>query len=134
MYYVDTSVLVSALTVEAGSQAARNGWRSGVREVFVSHWMATEFSSSLSIKKSRGNRTGAARDVLLAKYDEWTQQVFRVLPVSREDFDFRDQTCQPRRKRLAQRWGPACFHRPQPRPAIVYVGQGCPRPGFSAWT
>ncbi|WP_313928267.1 type II toxin-antitoxin system VapC family toxin [Pseudoxanthomonas sp.] len=89
MYYVDTSVLVSALTVEAGSQAARE-WLAERRpgEVFVSHWTATEFSSSLSIKQRRGEIARVQRDVLLAKYDEWTQQVFRVLPVSREDFDF----------------------------------------------
>jgi len=51
MHYVDTSVIVAALTIEERTPAAQ-AWLYGraAPELLISDWVITEFSSALSLK------------------------------------------------------------------------------------
>lgn len=85
--YIDTSVLVSALTEEVYS-ARTDKWfadQSGARFV-TSDWGITEFSSALSIKVRMGRLTAEGRNKVLRVFAAITNSSFEVLPVSRENF------------------------------------------------
>lgn len=68
MIYLDTSVLVSALTSETATLRAQDVLRRGnVDTLCVSHWSITEFSSAISVKERTGQVTalesGRAREI-----------------------------------------------------------------------
>jgi uncharacterized protein len=86
--YVDTSVIVAALTMEAHSERAI-GWlldqSPGV--LVISPWVETEFASAIGIKR-RAN-TFSARDFGTASsaFQKLVRDYCTVIPVNRRHFD-----------------------------------------------
>jgi predicted nucleic acid-binding protein len=86
--YVDTSILVAALTGEPGTAAAQ-GWLAaqGKRTLAVSDWCLAEFSAALSLKLRRRELNVSLRNESLAKFSALIEESLLVLPV--EPLDFR---------------------------------------------
>ena len=87
MLYLDTSVLVSALTNEADTAAVQI-WLSEQdrRDLTVSDWVVTEFSSALSIKLRTGQLGPEHRAAALATFTRLAAETLRILPVERASF------------------------------------------------
>jgi uncharacterized protein len=85
--YLDTSVLVAALTNEAATsrvQAWFGAQRAG--EFAISDWVLTEFSSALSIKMRTGAIGAANRADALAALTTLTADSFLLLSITGEQF------------------------------------------------
>jgi hypothetical protein len=82
-----TSLLVAALTNEAET-ARMQSWLSQQAEdnLVISDWVATEFSSALSVKLRAGNIEAAHRAEALAMFTRLAADSFTVVPVSRAQF------------------------------------------------
>ena len=87
MPYIDTSILVAALTNEAatlrmqiwlGEQAAG--------DLTISEWVATEFSAALSIKIRMGQIEARHRAEALAAFTRLSVYSFGTLPISGAQF------------------------------------------------
>ena len=87
MLYLDTSLLVAALTNEAETERMQH-WLGQQREgdLAVSDWLATEFSSALSIKLRTGQIMTGDRAEALAMFTRLATDSFIVMPVSRLQF------------------------------------------------
>lgn len=87
MIYLDTSVLVAALTREASTERIQ-GWLAQQRpeELTVSRWGVTEFSSALSIKLRTGQIELQHRAEALAAFNRLVAETFTVLPVRATHF------------------------------------------------
>jgi predicted nucleic acid-binding protein len=87
MLYLDTSLLVAALTNEAETEHMQR-WlgQQQVDELAISDWVATEFSSALSIKLRSGHIEAAHRAAALATFARLAADSFSVIPVSRLQF------------------------------------------------
>jgi hypothetical protein len=87
MVYVDTSVLVAALTNEARTQEVQE-WLATQPpgELTISDWVTTEFSGALSMKVRTGQLGLSHRARVLAVFTRLVTESFSVFPVSREDF------------------------------------------------
>ncbi|HXE23989.1 MAG TPA: type II toxin-antitoxin system VapC family toxin [Roseiarcus sp.] len=87
MLYVDTSVIVSALTNEADTVLSQT-WlaRQEASELTVSDWTATEFASALSMKLRTGGLGAGHRAAALSAFTRLCAESLRTLPVTREDF------------------------------------------------
>ena len=87
MLYLDTSLLVAVLTNEAETERMRH-WlgQQPVDDLAVSDWVATEFSSALSIKLRTGQIGAAHRADALATFARFAADSFTVVPVSRLQF------------------------------------------------
>lgn len=86
MNYLDTSVLVSALTEEvetARIQAWLHDRAPG--ELAISLWVATEFSSALSLKLRKGDIDKALQERALVAFRRFSSEVFEILPVTGPD-------------------------------------------------
>jgi uncharacterized protein len=88
MLYLDTSLLVAALTreVKTGHVLA---WLDSHEpaELAISEWVATEFSAALSIKLRTGQIYADGRANALARFAGLCAESFTVLPIS--DIHFR---------------------------------------------
>ena len=87
MLYLDTSLLVAALTNETETQRMQN-WlgEQEVDELAISGWVATEFSSALSIKLRTGQISAAHRADALALFARLGTDSLTVVAVSRLQF------------------------------------------------
>jgi hypothetical protein len=82
--YLDTSVVVSALTNEAGTARVQE-WLGAQTpgDLAVSDWVAAEFSAALSIKLRNGDLEADHRAEALAMFARLCVDSLAVLPVSR---------------------------------------------------
>jgi predicted nucleic acid-binding protein len=85
MLYLDTSLLVAALTNEAETERMQQ-WLGDQQDLAISDWVATEFSSALSIKLRAGHIRIDDRALALAAFTRLTTESFTVLPVPRSAF------------------------------------------------
>lgn len=87
MFYVDTSVLVSALTLETRT-AQMQQWLAGQQadQLTVSDWTITEFSSALSIKIRTGQLNLDQRSRALAAFNQMISESFTVFGISASHF------------------------------------------------
>ncbi len=85
--YLDTSVLVSALTNETGTAAAQ-AWLAGqdCHALTISDWVVTEFSCALSIKLRNGLLGPEHRASVLSAFTRLVAETLQVVPVQRESF------------------------------------------------
>lgn len=86
MHYLDTSLLVAALTHETMTRAAQH-WLATrpAGSIAISDWGVTEFSAALSMKL-REKRIGAAdRAEVLAAFARLAEESLEVWPVTRAD-------------------------------------------------
>jgi predicted nucleic acid-binding protein len=85
MFYIDTSVLVSAVSAEVGTRAVLE-WLETAEDVSVSDWLMTEAVAALSQKQRMGVISVAEGVGALAALRRHVEGAFQSLPVTREDF------------------------------------------------
>jgi len=87
MLYLDTSLLVAALTNETETERMQR-WlgQQAEDDLAISDWVVTEFSSALSIKLRAGHIEPAHRADALAMFARLTTDNFLVVPVARLQF------------------------------------------------
>lgn len=87
MAYLDTSLLVSALTNELRTEEIQE-WLAAqlANDLVISDWVITEFSSALSVKVRNGQLAPSHRADALAAFTSMTELSFSVLALSRLDF------------------------------------------------
>jgi uncharacterized protein len=87
MLYIDTSVLVSALTNETDTALSQT-WLADreTSQLTISDWTLTEFASALSIKMRTGSLEAKHRAAALSAFTRLSAESLNVLPVLREDF------------------------------------------------
>ena len=86
-FYLDTSLLVAALTAEADGARVEAWLRlQTARDLVVSDWVVTEFSAALSIKLRTGQLDAAQRTMALAEFSRFCDGGAAVLPVERRHF------------------------------------------------
>jgi predicted nucleic acid-binding protein len=85
--YLDTSVLVCALTHEAATPRVQ-AWlaRQAAGDLMISDWVVTEVSSALSIKLRTGAITQPQRADALAGFRRLTDRSLSCAPVERAHF------------------------------------------------
>ncbi|MEG3086497.1 type II toxin-antitoxin system VapC family toxin [Sphingomonas sp. PB4P5] len=87
MFYLDTSVIVAALTLEAHSERASD-WMAAQDEgtLHVSEWSDTEVSSALALKMRTGILSTEKRAEALATWRGWRDRVLTLSPVESSHF------------------------------------------------
>jgi predicted nucleic acid-binding protein len=87
IFYLDTSVLVAALTQEDATDRVQQ-WlhEQAVNELSISDWVTVEYSSALSIKLRTGQIELSHRERALANFNALRAQSINLLPVNAEDF------------------------------------------------
>jgi len=86
MRYLDTSLIIAALTIEPGSDRAQRALSQGGEPMMISDWSLTELSSALSIKLRTGQITADERASHSAAIQRFTMHSFVKVPVTAADF------------------------------------------------
>ncbi|QKK27416.1 type II toxin-antitoxin system VapC family toxin [Rhizobium hidalgonense] len=87
MFYIDTSVLVAAWTIESRTEDAQK-WLAefAAEEMAVSGWTITEFSSAIALKTRNGQIDPADGGKALIMFKELCSTTFELLSISRAYF------------------------------------------------
>lgn len=85
MHYLDTSVLVSALTAEKFAGRMRQ-WLADHEDFFISPWVHTEFASTLSRKHRAGELDEKGRAVAQSGFEQLQKRSIDTLPVESKHF------------------------------------------------
>jgi hypothetical protein len=87
MFYLDTSLLVSMITEEQGSEGIRN-WlgQQSPDSLNVSDWVITEFSSAVSLKMRIGVISSGQRALAMTIFSATLEASMSSLPVEANHF------------------------------------------------
>jgi uncharacterized protein len=87
MLYIDTSILIGAMTPEAGTVRVL-AWlaKQDSSALNISHWTVTEFSSALSVKTRRGQITPGQQANAMAEIAKLAEETFIVSEVRSSHF------------------------------------------------
>jgi uncharacterized protein len=88
MFYLDTSFLIAAFSLEARTDEARK-WIDNTppEDIFVSSWVETEFSSAISLKIRTGQIKLEERAVILSNWRIFIAETAAVIAVQTKDFE-----------------------------------------------
>jgi uncharacterized protein len=84
--YLDTSLLVAALTNEVETRRMQEWIGAVAKRLAISDWVTTEFSSALSIKLRAGQIGLIHRADTLAMFARLSSESFAILPISAVQF------------------------------------------------
>lgn len=95
MFYLDTSVLISAIVTEGSASEMIWSWleANGEAELFVSDWVVAESSSALSIKVRTGQLSDVDRASAANMFSRLCQDSLDFIPVQSRHFTAAANLC-----------------------------------------